>query len=211
MGKIHNLEGQKFGKLTAIAPKIKYTKGGNRLRHWVCLCECGNYTEVSTHDLLIGHTKGCNKCAWYNSSKVKHKRIYDTWRMMIARCENPKAQAFYNYGGRGIKVCKEWHDFDTFLNWALANGYDETLTIDRRDVNGNYTPNNCRWVSDKVQSNNRRTNHFVTYKGETHTVCEWAEIVKMPYSTLISRLNNGWNIEDAFERPLRKDPRRKVV
>lgn len=210
MARTHDLTGQKFNKLTAIRPTIRYSKGGHRIREWICLCECGNYTNVATHDLMTGHTKGCMKCAYFTSNKVLHKRIYDAWRMMIARCENPKAQAFHNYGERGIKVCEEWHDFDTFLNWALSNGYCDNLTIDRIDNNKGYSPDNCRWVTDKVQGNNRRSNRYVTYKGETHTICEWAEIVNMPYSTLQSRLSHGWSIQDSFEKPLKKYPRKKV-
>ena len=211
MGKAIDLSGNTYGKLTPISTKIRYTKGGNRIKYWVCRCVCGNITEVSTHDLVSGHTKSCSKCIYNVSPKVVHKRIFDAWRMMLARCENPKAQAYHNYGERGIKVCEEWHDFNAFLNWTLNNGYADALTIDRKNVNGDYCPENCRWVTDKVQSNNRRNNHFVEYNNETHTVSEWAELLKIPYSTLITRLSHGWSVKDAFEKPLKKYPRKKVV
>lgn len=211
MGKTVDIEGQRFSKLVALHSEHHTTTGGNKIKYWKCRCDCGNYTSVSTHDLLSGHTKSCGKCIYNVSPKVRYKRIFDAWRMMLARCENPKAQAYHNYGKRGIKVCEEWHDFDAFLIWTLSNGYEETLTIDRIDVNKGYYPENCRWTTDKVQSNNRRSNHFVEYKGEKHTVQEWSEITKMPYSTIASRLHNGWSIQDTFERMPKKYPRRKIV
>ena len=211
MAKAVEIKGQRFSKLVALQSEYHTTSGGNKIKYWKCRCDCGNYTTSSTHDLLSGHTKSCGKCIYNVSSKVKYKRIYDAWRMMIARCENPKAQAYHNYGKRGIEVCEEWHDFDVFLKWALSNGYEGTLTIDRIDVNKGYYPQNCRWTTDKVQCNNRRSNHLVEYNGETHTVQEWSEITKMPYSIIASRLYNGWSVQDTFERKPRKDPRRKIV
>ena len=193
----------RFGKLVAKYPTQHITSGGNKLRYWFCECDCGNHTVVSTHDLLSGHTKSCSKCIHNVSNKVIHKRIYDAWRMLIARCENPKAHAYKNYGGRGIKVCEEWHDFETFLQWALSNGYENHLSIDRKNVNGNYEPSNCRWITDKEQNNNRRNNHHIEYKGVVHTLSEWAEIVDIPYATLVYRISKGWSIEDAFFKPLR--------
>ena len=203
-----NIEGQKFGKLTALKPDWYTSPGGKVIKRWDCVCECGNHTYVSTHDLLSGHTRKCNKCGFGISPKVVYKRIYDAWRMMIQRCENPKAQAYKNYGARGICVCDEWHDYNTFLAWSLSHGYEDHLTIDRRDVNGNYEPDNCRWITDKEQNNNRRNNRLIEYRGETHTAIEWAEMMHIPYHALLYRLNNGWSLEDAFFKPLRNDKRR---
>jgi hypothetical protein len=104
--------------------------------------------------------------------------------------------AYKHYGGRGITICKEWNEFVSFRDWALANGYQENLTIDRIDVNGNYEPSNCRWATIKQQSNNRRSSHYVMCGDEKHTVSEWADIVGIEQRRLWQLLNkNGWNIE----------------
>ena len=91
---------------------------------------------------------------------------------MRKRCQNPNAYNYDNYGGRGISVCEEWNDYYTFRDWSLGNGYQDDLSIDRIDVNGNYQPDNCRWVTRDVQANNRRTNRILEMDGEFHTVAE---------------------------------------
>ncbi|MBO7171268.1 MAG: hypothetical protein J6W28_08845, partial [Clostridia bacterium] len=106
-----------------------------------------------------------------------HTRLHHIWHGIKQRCLNPKSYIYKNYGGRGITVCDEWRDsFEVFYGWAMANGYADDLTIDRIDVNGNYEPLNCRWATSKEQGNNRRTNHLLTYKGQTRTTQEWADI-----------------------------------
>ena len=110
-----------------------------------------------------------------------------------------KNSSHYNlYGGRNITICKEWDDYLKFRNWALNNGYKEDLSLDRIDVNGNYGPDNCRWVTIKQQQNNKSTNHYLTYNNETHTMMEWSEIRKINYYTLRSRIRNGWNVGRAL-------------
>lgn len=123
---------------------------------------------------------------------------------MIARCESQGVQEYKDYGGRGILVCDEWHDYNTFKSWALNNGYTNTLTLDRIDVDGNYTPGNCRWTTYKVQANNTRTNRMLTYNGETHTMSEWADLTGMPYQRLNTRIYLGWSVERALTEPVHK-------
>ena len=116
-------------------------------------------------------------------TKLRH-RLYNTWKTMIHRCENKKRIKYPMYGGRGISVCEEWHDFNTFVFWALLNGYQEGLQIDRIDNNGNYCPNNCRWVTPKQNSRNRRNTVYLTVNGKTKSVAEWCETIKVSAFTV---------------------------
>ena len=128
-----------------------------------------------------------------------HSRIYGIWNGIIQRCENPNRKAYSRYGGRGISVCKDWHDFQAFRDWALSNGYLDNLTIDRIDVNGNYEPTNCRWATPSEQSNNRRTNVIYEIDGVLHSLKEWSEIYGMPYKTVHARIHrNNWDIVSAL-------------
>ncbi len=165
----NNLAGQKFDKLTVLQEA-----GRTKDRHiaWRCLCDCGNEVLVSSKDLVSGHTKSCGCLQKQQTSKVKYKhgacgnhshidRLYRVWVSMRKRCLTQSCKDFKNYGGRGITICEEWNDFAAFKAWALNNGYDYSAsfgkcTIDRIDVNGNYCPENCRWVGMDVQQRNKR-------------------------------------------------------
>lgn len=125
-------------------------------------------------------------------------RLYKIWGDMKNRCNNPNNTVFKFYGARNIGVCKEWEQFEPFRDWATNNGYTDELTIDRIDVNGNYEPSNCRWVTMKEQSRNKRNNHFVTYNNETHCLSEWAERYNINYKMLFKRLKSGWSFEKAI-------------
>jgi hypothetical protein len=118
---------------------------------------------------------------------------------MKDRCFNPKSSLYKNYGGRGITICKEWlENYQAFKNWAITNNYQEGLSIDRIDVNGNYEPSNCRWADAKTQNNNLRSNHLITFNNETHTLTQWAEIVGLNMGTLSQRIRKGWAVEKAL-------------
>lgn len=132
-----------------------------------------------------------------------NKRLRKIWESMHERCEYEKHQQYHNYGGRGISVCDEWSEYIPFAKWAFRNGYAEDLSIDRIDPDGMYEPNNCRWTTMKVQANNKRTNRIVTYKGQKYTLTELAEKSGINKTTLKERLNLGWSVEDAVERPVR--------
>lgn len=130
-------------------------------------------------------------------------RLYRIWKRMRQRCSNPKDPAFCNYGGRGISVCEEWNEsYHAFRDWALANGYRDDLTIDRKDNNGPYSPENCRWATKVVQANNTRANHLFEVNGEVHTLAEWSKILGIHHTSLLCRLKRGWSIEETFSKPL---------
>ena len=138
------------------------------------------------------------------------KRLYAVWMSMKQRCLNPRNQKYKNYGARGIKVCDEWKkSYKTFETWAYANGYDDVApkgecTIDRINVNGNYEPNNCRWVNSKIQGNNKRDNHIIKIGDISHTLSEWCEIYSISPKQVDSRVKNcGWTYEKAITTPLK--------
>lgn len=128
-------------------------------------------------------------------------RVYKIWSNMKRRCSNQKEENFVRYGGRGITVCEEWkNDFMSFYNWAMENGYHDSLTLDRKDNNGNYEPGNCRWATVREQGNNRgEFNINITYQGRTQTLMQWAEELGLPFATLRYRIvESNWPIEEAF-------------
>jgi hypothetical protein len=128
---------------------------------------------------------------------LSHTRLDNIYKAMISRCYKPNNRRYKNYGGRGIKVCDEWkNDKTSFFKWALANGYSDTLTIDRINNNGNYEPANCRWATTKEQQNNRSNNHLITHNGETKTIAQWAEFYGKNYKTLYSKISQGVTLDD---------------
>lgn len=129
-------------------------------------------------------------------------RLYSIWQGMIQRCHNRSNTRYTDYGGRGIRVCEQWLDFSAFSRWAIRAGYNDTLTLDREDNSGNYTPFNCRWVTPTEQQNNTRRNRHVTFNGEDHTIAEWAKITGIKANTIITRLNRGWSVEDSLTIPI---------
>lgn len=134
---------------------------------------------------------------------LRHKRIYNIWKSMRQRCNNPKCRNYKNYGAKGIEVCEEWNDPVVFAEWAYKHGYDDTLTIDRIDVLKGYTPDNCRWTTYKLQANNKRNNVKIEFNGQSHTFGEWASITGISVSTLWARIHVcGWSIEDALLKPV---------
>jgi len=192
MGKFQNLKGKRFGRLTV----IDLCDRNNGYVLWLCKCDCGNTTKVKSSKLLQGRTKSCG-CLKKDNNKenanyynIKHKRLYNIWNKMKERCCNEKNSAYPNYGGRGITICKEWaKSFQAFMSWAIANGYNDNLTIDRVDNNGNYEPNNCRWATREEQANNTRANRLLSYNGKTMTLSEWAKELNVYKTTLYRRID----------------------
>lgn len=199
------LTGEVFGRLTAIDRIDDYVSpSGRKMPVWRCECSCGNEVNVMSCHLMSGATQSCG-C--YNQecrvSRIKHgktkSKLYAVWNSIKGRCRNENNTAYKNYGGRGIQICDEWaDDFETFYNWAINNGYSEELTVDRIDVDGNYTPDNCRFVSDVVQANNKRDNKIIKYNGISKTVSEWSKECGLKKATLYARLYRGWSFERAI-------------
>lgn len=138
---------------------------------------------------------------------LSHTRLHRIWHSMYCRCYYPSTNQYKNYGGKGIKVCEEWKHIEGFIkfyNWATNNGYSDELTLDRIDVNGNYEPSNCRWVTKEVQDNNRGNNRRITYKGETKTLAQWSREYNINIVTLSDRLKSGMTIEEALNKPVIK-------
>ncbi len=201
-----NLTGRRFGRLVAIEPLEERSPNGYVM--WRCKCDCGNEAIVQSRYLVSGGTKSCGCYSKEIHSKMLKthggtgKRLFNVYLTMKGRCTNPNAHEYENYGGRGIKVCDEWMDYEAFEKWALANGYQEDkrgkCTLDRIDVDGDYEPSNCRWVTMKTQQRNKRNNVLITHNGETHCMSEWAEIAGIKYITFVKRINAGWNMDRAL-------------
>jgi hypothetical protein len=132
-------------------------------------------------------------------------RLNKIWSAMKQRCYNTNNSGYPNYGGRGITICDEWLDANNglvnFRNWAMSNGYNDNLSIDRIDNNKGYSPDNCRWADAKTQSRNRRTNHLFTVECETKTLIEWCEIYGIDRTLIRDRLRRGWDPELAITTP----------
>ena len=156
---LNDLTGQKFGRLFVLS---RVWRLNSRAAHWLCKCECGNLTVVRGDGLTTGHVKSCG-CLNYEREGPKpthgmsESRIYRIWGGIKIRCQNPNSPIYKHYGGRGITVCEEWLKFEPFYEWAMSHGYSDDLEIDRINNNGNYEPDNCRWLTHKENCNNRRT------------------------------------------------------
>lgn len=198
-GSFRDLTGQRFGRLTVTG------RAPNRARHiyWLCRCDCGNEVTVRADGLTRGATTSCG--CYHRDVVTKHglwrSDAYGVWTGMVQRCVNPNHHAYHRYGGRGIKVCERWHDFEAFycdMYPKPSRGH----SLERIDNDGDYTPDNCRWATRKEQSRNRADNRLLTYKGETRCLTEWAEIIGMKKSALSERMRRGWNVQEAIEIPI---------
>ena len=200
-----DLTGQRFGKLVVLRKADDTEKLTGQSSSWVCKCDCGNTTVVRSIFLRNGETKSCG-CAKSSLNGGSKSPLYSRWRSMIRRCESSKDNGYKDYGGRGISVCNDWHNFDIFEKWAYENGYSKSentydCTLDRIDVDGNYCPENCRWIGMKGQCNNRRSNHYIELNGIIHTLKEWAEIYNIDYRTVKGRLHRGWSEYESLTIP----------
>jgi hypothetical protein len=197
-----DLTGMVFSRLTVLC-RTENRKGRTT---WLCRCECGNEAAVWGSCLRSGHTQscGCFQRERAGHTSIVHglygTRIMSIRKNMIRRCHDPKCPAYYNYGDRGISVCEEWiRDPLAFAEWAWANGYADDLMIDRIENDGNYTPENCRFVDRFTQNNNSRRNRYCVYSGKTYTVAELARVTGVSYSTLLRKITRGLSAQEAIE------------
>lgn len=199
MKKFKDLRNMKFGNLTVLnEPPIRK----NNQTYWQCKCICGNIKYFFQGNLIRGMSKSCGCLIYFNRKHRKTKNYSDekltkTLARMKQRCYNPKNISYKNYGARGIRICKEWlENSENFYKWAKENGYNPNLnafecTIDRIDVNGDYSPTNCRWVSMNVQSNNKRNNRLITINDITKTASQWAKEYNVTHEGFIYKYKHN--------------------
>lgn len=207
MRKIILNPGQEFGKWTVL--EFVPCEGGptRQRRKYLCRCVCGTIRKVYAARLHADQSGGCGckKPGHITHGKSSHP-LFRVWATMKSRCYNKRHDKFGYYGAIGIGVCDEWRsDFKAFFDWALANGYSQGLTIERKNGRGNYEPSNCCWATMKAQTRNTSRNHLVTYRGRTMPLVCWCDELGLAYSTIKCRLNKlHWTPERAFETPIRK-------
>lgn len=217
MPSFNDLTGKRFGRLTVLKMASRDKKG--RIR-WLCICECGNFRCVYPNHLKSGATQSCGclsrefRTLRGHNSKIgertrKHgdfgTKLYGVWAGMKRRCQNPNTKHYKDYGGRGIEVCKEWQKYEVFKRWALATGYNEGLSIERMDVDGDYCPSNCKWIPLKEQPNNTRRTVRLEYQGELYTLKEIAEMTGLKRRTIKGRYERGWSVEEIIKTGIKKN------
>ena len=187
--------GQKFGRLTV----VEYFGKPKNHHLWKCLCECGQERTIRGTSLLCGHTISCG-C--FNRDVITHHGMthtpaFNAWTRMIQRCTNKKRHNYSRYGGRGIYVCDRWKSFVNF--YADMGELPLGLTLERRNNDGPYSPDNCYWATPKQQANNRHNSKPIAFNGEIHNLKDWSLILKIDHRTLYSRIYQmGWDINKAF-------------
>lgn len=202
MGKAYSdLEGKKFNRLTVVQ-RIGLDKYNCVI--WRCRCDCGNELYLSSNKIVNGYTKSCGCLAKEISSRqviekntkhglAKHP-LYATWKNIRQRCSNPNNTHYKSYGGRGIAVAKEWGEFKPFYDWAISNGWEKGLSIERIDNNGDYCPANCCFIPLNHQNRNKQNTVKITYDGQTRPLFVWCQMYGLRFKTCYNRLRNyGWN------------------
>lgn len=206
MGRFVDLTGKKFGKLTVLkrGPNTRTGKVA-----WECLCECGKHTVVDSCSLVTGNTQSCGclrndlikqKMKEKGYTSTERRALKDVWHMMLKRCEDPRCNSYHNYGARGIKVCEEWHSQAVFRDWAIHNGYQKGLDIDRIDNNGNYEPQNCHWVTREENMKNTRKTIFLEYQGQVLPIVDIAKLIGVTKGCLYQRLTAGVSKDRIFTK-----------
>ena len=199
--------GKKYGRLTVIgAVNVKTTQ--TTQWYWKMKCDCGNITVVKPREAISGKIVSCgcyrkNRGCLTKTHGMSRTRLHNIWCGINNRC-NPNHKNTEGYGKRGITICDEWAEFENFREWAITNGYRDGLTIERIDVNGNYCPENCKWIELEKQARNRRTTKWVVYNGREMSLAEASEIAGLPYKAVHYRIKKlGWSVEKALSEPMK--------
>lgn len=190
---------KRFGKLTGVC----FDHISCNHAYWKFKCDCGNEKILLGDNVKTGKVKSCgcllHKPAHNRKHNMSKSRLYHIWSSIKQRTNNKNSKSYNDYGGRGIKVCKEWlNNFSCFYDWSIKNGYSDNLTIDRIDNNKGYYPENCRWATAKQQNSNRRNVMFYTFDNKTMTLIDWSIETGIKTQTLRNRLKQGWCLEKAF-------------
>lgn len=197
-----DITGQRFGIL--YVTEFLRMKGNHSI--YKCICDCGKETEVYANNLKRNHTTSCGCLSDKNKeafSKIglthglsKHP-LFTSWIGMRNRCYFEKHNRFEHYGGSGIEVCPEWRDdFMAFYNWGIANGWEKGLSIDRKENDKNYCPDNCQFSTVPEQNNNRTSCVFLAFNGQTKNISQWAKFTGTNYGTMCKRIKMGWCVQD---------------
>lgn len=197
---------EKFGRWEVLGEGTsRFSKDGKEIKYCICQCQCGTVREVQLNSLKRGASKSCGCLQREVAAEVQFKhgesfsRLYRIHGAMKSRCTHASRSDFPHYGGRGITYAPEWEDYETFRDWSLANGYEDHLTLDRIDNNGNYEPNNCRWATVEEQRCNMSSNLRINWAGKEMCLSEWARELGIDYNTLRARIKTyGWRTEEAF-------------
>jgi len=182
---------------------LEYAYSKNHRAYWKCMCDCGKEVFVRGDGLKDGNNKSCG-CLNYKPTLISHNmtntKLYRIWASMRQRCTNKNTAHYNSYGGRGIRVCEQWELFEEFYIWSMSNGYVEGLSIERIDVNGNYEPSNCKWITKKEQANNTRRTILITHNDKTLNIAQWAKELNVTYDVLYGRLKKyEMNLEKVIE------------
>lgn len=200
--------GTVFGYLTVIGtdvePYVVPSTGKKRYRVRV-RCRCGREYDVTETNLRSGSVTscGCRSAQRLRELRFRHggtgTRLFRIWSAMRSRCYNPHNNRYASYGAKGVSVCAAWRtSFTKFREWAEKTGYDDSLTIDRKNLRRGYCPSNCQWIPNSRQAYNKTTSHMITFKGKTKCVAEWASELGFSQFTIHTRLKAGWSVEDAL-------------
>lgn len=203
MGKrIEVKAGEKFGRWQVLKEVSPHPTSGNRMIY--CQCQCGSLATVRLADMVTGRSKscGCISIERTTTHGLSSKRLYVIWKGMLARCYKPTNDSYSRYGARGISVCEEWKDVAIFVTWAESNGYKDHLSIDRINSDGNYYPDNCRWVTIKKQQNNKSSNRILEHDGKKLNIAQWGELLSLNRRTISNRLRMGWGVSRALTTPV---------
>ena len=195
------ITGNRIGRWTVIGPS--FITGGRT--HTPCECSCGNRRDVVSAELKRGHSTMCRSCG---ETIIKHGEShrtteYNAWKSMTQRCTNPNHVSWKNYGGRGIRVCDRWREsFESFLS-DMGRKPSRHHSLDRKEVDGDYTPDNCRWATQSEQNRNTQRSRLLTFQDRTMTIADWADRLRIPYDTLFQRLRRGWTVERSLTANVR--------
>jgi hypothetical protein len=197
--------GDRFGKLVLLRyAGFRPMADRNKNHLWLCRCDCGKTKVIAIRNMQCGGTKSCG-CMHVGHPKhgLSGDQIYRVWGAMKGRCNNPRYAGYKNYGGRGISYDPRWNDFGVFME-EIGNQWADGLEIDRIDNNGNYTKENCRWVTRSENQNNKRNNAVVEINGIKKTKTQWMRSVGLPRASFDNRIGLGWSVERTLDTPLRR-------